>query len=151
PSPAWGEGERGAIREAFAEALLAPGRRLVMRLFTPRFALGVGLLATLLAVADVAQAGIIFNRGARRAAAYENTYAYAAPVGTGDPCCCEQGGYSYGQPIYSGGYSYGPTYYRGGRYVQPMPSPYPGVRVAGYTPGYTPGTTPTPMPGTGLT
>src|SRR5262249_48649111 len=79
-----------------------------------------------------------------------------------DPCCCEQGGYSsgqpmysggysYGQPMYSGGYSYGPTYYRGGRFAQPMPSPYYGPRVAGYTPSYTPGTVPPPTPGTGLT
>jgi len=121
-----------------------------MRLFTPRFALGLGLFATIFAVADAAQAGIIFNRGARRAAYYDSN-AYATPVASADPCCCEQGGYSYGQPMYSGGYSYGPTYYRGGRYVQPMPSPYPGARVAGYTPNYIPGTGPTPVPGTGLT
>jgi plastocyanin len=103
-----------------------------MRGFTARFTLGVGLLALVCAVADTAQAGLIFNRGARRSgAAYEPSAAYAAPAG--DPCCCQQGGYGYSQSMY----------YPGTGSARPMPAPYLGVQPAGYPPT---GTIPAPLP-----
>ncbi len=100
-----------------------------MRVFSARFALGLGLFTTLFAVADVAQAGPFRNRGARRGAV-----AYTTPVAYGgvaaDPCCCQQGGTSTSM------------YYPGVGYAQPMPSPS-GILTAGYPPT---GTIPAPLP-----
>jgi plastocyanin len=87
-----------------------------MRVFTPRFALGLGLFTTLFAVADAAQAGP-FRR--RAAVAYTSNVVYAAPAY--DPCCCQQG-------------------VAGSALLMPSPS---GVQTAGYPPT---GTIPAPLP-----
>lgn len=94
-----------------------------MRVFSARFALGLGLFTTLFAVADVAQAGPFRNRGARRGAVAYSASAY-------DPCACPQGGISTSM------------YYPNVGYVMPMPSPS-NIVTAGYP---STGTIPAPLP-----
>src|SRR5262245_59198429 len=118
-----------------------------MRVFSVRFALGLGLFTTLFAVADVAQAGPLQRLRARRAGAVYSTpvayapagYAGGYSVGYGQPSygavdpCCPQTGAAYGG-VPAGG-AYGGAY--GG--AMTMPSPH-GIHSAGGIPSYyTPG------------
>lgn len=100
-----------------------------MRVFTPRLALGLGLFTTLFALADAAQAGIIFNRGARRAA---RTAAYTAPAF--DPCVCPPGappGASTSM-YYPGGVAL-PMPAPAGTIPAPLPTPFPTQPAEGST------------------
>ena len=83
-----------------------------MRVFTPRFALGLGLFTALFAIADIAQAGPFRRRAARRGAV-------AYTVAVVDPCCPQTASAMPMPGIQTSGYT--PS----GTIPAPLPSPFP--------------------------